>query len=543
MMVEALGYLLWAGFKGRLRRMARDLRKPARAVFFVAGVLFFATWVGFLAISTIGGGARPPAGMVRPFAELYIQIMFLFTLAGAFRLPGLAFTPGEVTFLFPGPFRRREIVLFYLLRSDLPALLSGLFLALLFLPYSGGAIGWIPAILLLNLFLTHLGAAVSLLVGGASAKARRRAWRILYLLGLGMLLVFLGGLTIGGETMTRGVPGMLVLGLQALTLPCRPFVELALGAGPAVAGWGALSLGLVVATAALVVRFDRDFTEGAIRASETVRTIREQVRRRGVVHRISRGWIGTRTLPPWPVFRGAGALVWRHGIEAIRQTPSVLLSLIPLVFLFFIYNFLRMGPRTPGGSWPAVIGSLVFLSIFMAGTARWDFRGDYSFLESLKSLPLSSFGLGFAQVIVPALYLSLLQGVMFLVLALLGSVPPADPFLVAAVALGFPFLSFFLVAVDNLAFLLHPTRGAATGESSRFAMIGLHMLLFAVKSLAIGVVLGVALAIGWVLSALAGLPLPAAIAGGLFPLFAANGLILALVGVAFERLDPSRLVL
>ena len=84
------------------------------------------------------------------------------TTIGASRLAVVSFTPAEVNFLFPGPFARRELLLYKVVKSACGATLMSLFLSVVMLRYATLWAACFAGVLLAMLFLQFASMAVAL---------------------------------------------------------------------------------------------------------------------------------------------------------------------------------------------------------------------------------------------------------------------------------------------------------------------------------------------------------------------------------------------
>src|SRR4051812_34325007 len=115
MLPPALIQLLRLQGIGFVRRLWRAIKRPKGGVLFGFGVVFFILWLG---LSIVTGRMQQNAlESVRTVAPLLLLGVCLLTAVTSAGDKAIAFTPGEVDFLFPGPFPRRQLLLFKLTKS------------------------------------------------------------------------------------------------------------------------------------------------------------------------------------------------------------------------------------------------------------------------------------------------------------------------------------------------------------------------------------------------------------------------------------------
>src|SRR4051812_37900697 len=123
-MDRALFKLMVLQARAAVRRAVRGVRTPRGAAFFAVGVLVFGLWLGPVLFSTLLH-SRPEAGALRTDPRKARQFMpallLLFCVASLFSTgdKAISFSPGEVNFLFAGPFTRRQLLGYKLTKASL----------------------------------------------------------------------------------------------------------------------------------------------------------------------------------------------------------------------------------------------------------------------------------------------------------------------------------------------------------------------------------------------------------------------------------------
>src|SRR5688572_4183223 len=124
-MSPALFLLLRLHARAVVRRALRGMRSAKGATFAIVGIAVFILWLVPVTVASSQGRKSDPQ-TVRTIAPLVLMLMTGLTLVGGSGDRAISFTPGEVNFLFPGPFTRRELLFYKLARTAGGVLLSGL---------------------------------------------------------------------------------------------------------------------------------------------------------------------------------------------------------------------------------------------------------------------------------------------------------------------------------------------------------------------------------------------------------------------------------
>jgi hypothetical protein len=558
-MDRALFTLMKLQARAALRRSVRGLRSVRGAAFFAIGLAVFAAWLGptlFTTLRVPGAGADPAT--VREFLPAALLLACAASLLGSGD-KALAFTPAEVNFLFPGPFTRRTLLAYKITKAALGATVVALFMSFAMRRFAqlwlGALLGAFLSLMLVNLFticVVIIGQTVS---GAAYTRGRRAALAVV----AGVLAVSVGPALAAGATtdlatlvhrLAVSMPGRILLA------PFQPFGR-TLTAGsvfPELVLWALAAAAVNAALVALALWLDANYLEAAAGASRRVYERMQRMRRGVVGSPFGAGestegggadaagagaalnrWGGAvaRRIhvprPPW--LGGAGPTAWRQLTTAARRSGGVLLVVAVSAGLFATFFVAgRRGTDLKGAIFPA----MAWFTVLMVASLKFDFRGDLDQMPWLKSLPVRPSAIAAGEMATPVVLLFACHLAIFGAAA--AALPPMRGPLLAAAVLALPF-DVLLVGVENLLFLLFPTRGSATpGE---LGAMGRQVVLFVVKVLAValacGVAAGLALAAMW---ATRSAPLALAVASGVLALEAAA--LVPLVALAFGRFDPSR---
>ena len=496
-MDPALRKLLKLRLRARLRVMVRGLKTRRGAVFFAIGAMMFVLWLGpSAAIAVVGVSARGrfDPEVVRTVIPLALAGMCLLSVLTSGRQKGIPFTAPEIDFLFAGPFTRRELLVYKLSSSMIGSVFVALFFSVFLLQH---ATLWIAAFLgcLLTLLFMQLFSTTVVLVGQTVAEQAYTRARRLALLGVAAL----AGIGLGEAALAaRGQdPFALVMAFRhswagiALLAPMEVFGRTMLAGSlvPELVGWGALAAAIDLALLVLVLRLDVNYADSAIAASQRLYRRLEQVRRGGGLAWTA-GSQPKMHLPGLPWLGGAGPIVRRQLIHAVRTARGMLFF---LVVMGIPLGIMLVGSRQNHSvAIGALLGVLMFVTFFFTQMVPFDFRGDLDHMDVLKSLPMGSVPIAAGQLVVPTLIMTGIQLVVLGVAAAM--VEGAGTVLLAMALFSVPF-NFLLIGVENLLFLLFPTRMHATTPGD-LQHVGRMMVLLAAKMLVLVGCCGVAAALG-----------------------------------------------
>ena len=174
-MSRSLWLLLGLQLRGWVRNVVRSLGTVKGALLAAVGLGVFLLWFSYLILATAGPQDRSeqiriwgPAGLL-----LYCVLNVLSTPAEK----AIYFSPGEVNFLFPAPFGRRELLAYKLMLGFLFSLPTTLFMTFVLHIYAFSFLSAFVGLLLTYQFMQLFANAVNLLAstGGGRALALLRA--------------------------------------------------------------------------------------------------------------------------------------------------------------------------------------------------------------------------------------------------------------------------------------------------------------------------------------------------------------------------------
>lgn len=490
----ALWKLLGLHFRGVLRRMLSGVRTPRGLIFVLLSVVAIVAWGGSMVFRAVALPRADPQA-VRLLAPFIMLSFCLGNLIMSVSENAVAFTAAEVDFLFPGPFSRRALLAFKIIKTALGTIFTALILSVLLLRYSGSWIACLVAVWLTVQFMQLFAMAV-VMIGQTLGERVYSAARRGVLLGvLALVVIAAAPRLVGGfhqdpielaRQFRATIAGKVLLG---------PFEVFARGITarsvfPDLLIWGSAALLIDVLMLALVVGLDANYLATAAAASQ---------RRYERIQRLRRGGTGGmrgRTLgsglrvKPLPWLGGAGPIAWRQITSALRSSRRLLILLI--IISVGVCAGVLGNHGESSSSAAAFVGVGIWMNLFFVSMLKFDFRDELDRLDLLRSLPLRAGAVAAAELAAPVLMLTLLQ---LLLLAAVGIASPASWQLVwIAAAFTLPF-NLLLVGVENLLFLMYPLRAAGliAGDMQLF---GRQMVVFLCKFLVLAIALGLAAAVG-----------------------------------------------
>jgi len=533
----ALWKLLGLHFRGLLRRMLAGVRTPRGLTFLLLSLIAIGGWAASALYRAIAMPRTDPQ-VVRLFAPFIMLSFCIGNLIMSVSENAVAFTAAEVDFLFPGPFSRRALLGFKIIKTALGTIATALILSLLLMRYSGSWIACLVAVWLTIQFMQLFAMAV-VMIGQTLGERVYSAARRGVLLGVVALVVIaaaprlLAGIHQDPVELARQVrqtiAGRVLLG---------PFEVFARGITaqsifPDLILWGSLALLIDLLMLALVIGLDANYLATAAAASQR-RYERVQRLRRGGAGGMRGRTIGAGLrVKPLPWLGGGGPIAWRQITSALRSSRRLLILLIIISVGVCAGVLGNHGESSSSAS--AFVGVTIWMNLFFVSMLKFDFRDELDRLDMLRSLPLRPGAVAAAELVAPVLMLTILQ---LILLAAVGIASPASwSMVLIAAAYAVPF-NLLLVGIENLLFLTYPLRAAGliAGDMQLF---GRQMVVFLCKFLLLAVALGVAAAVGTVGYVLGGQSWPAFGAVAWAALCCVALGMVPLVARAYLRFDPS----
>jgi hypothetical protein len=473
---RALWLLVGLHLRGWVRYLGRNLRTVRGALLALLGLAVFAPMI----LASFFRGEGLDSESVRRTGPAFLLFYCVLNVLATTGERPVYFTPGEVHFLFGGPFGRRELLVYKVVLSLVFSVPSSLIMASLLQLHARLFIAAFLGLLLTFMFMQLFTMAVSLSAAAAGARlysfSRRAA--MIALAGAVGVVAWQAGLFSNDVDWAGAL--RLAGGSDAwyyISTPLRWFFE----AGTAKELWPDLVqsalLAAVVDLVLLGVVFfvDAQYMEASAAASARIYARLQRMRRGGPTTAPAGGVV--RFTLPMPVF-------WRQLVGAVRDRPR-------LTALALIFTVALVGPTLIGRDDPAMEKARLFMfplilglmSMFLTNLVPFDFRGDIDHLAFLKSLPVASWRIAVGQLLTPVLIYSLLQWTALAAYQL--AVRHVEEWLLVGAALVVPF-NCVLFGVENLVFLLFPARLLVTTPGD-FQAMGRNFLLQVVKFVAIAV--------------------------------------------------------
>lgn len=538
-MPKALWLLIGLQSKGWLRKVGRSLRTVHGALLALFGLLILVPWfLSVILTSQEASGVSPDA--IRRYGPpgLIAYCLLIALISSGER--ALYFSPGEVNFLFPAPFTRRQLLIYKIAISMFLGLLTSLFFTVFFGRYAQ----WFVAAYL-GLFLTFLFLQLtSMLINFMALSIGTRAYSRMRKIAMALIIVGVGAILLRSGALAGGVRGLTVQleqsGLwRAVTAPLQCLVETFLtakGEWLALLKYAGLSVLVNGVMVCLVLLMDAHYLEAAASTSERIYAQLQRARR-GEVSWSPKKSSGKPRLraPMLPYWGGVGPIAWHQMTTALRS----LSRLVILGIIFIPLLSTMMATRRADGSGMGslvVFNLLLFMTLFLSGLLPFDFRGDLDRMELLKTLPIPNWRIVVGQLMVPVLIVSFFHIVFLLIYSFVE--PRTDPRLYSLMLLIVP-LNFLMFSLDNLVFLFFPSKVMIANPGDIQAM-GRTTLLVLLKTLVLLVVVGLAGLLGAFVYFVTGRAwLPAVVTATVMVSLAGISLI-PLLSWAFAKFDVAR---
>jgi len=534
-MHPALVTLILLQGKALVRRAVRGARSGRGIVFLLVALSVLALWV-IKGISQAYVGQRfspEKAQTAFPLAMLAICGVNLISSVGE---RAVAFLPPEVDFLFAGPFSRRQLLGYKLVKSALGAVFTASIFSLVFVRYTQHwAAGWLGIFLAL-IFQQLLSMSVVLIGQTMGERAYTRGRTAVMTTLLALAGIALAPLVLASGTQSLPELATAFRGSMIGRIVLAPFdvfarVVVAPAVVPDALPWAGLAMAVIGGLVLIVMWLDAHYLETSAAAGQRMYE-RVQRLRRGL------GPLRAAPQPRWrlprpPRLGGTGPLAWRQLTAAVRQSRALMFRLLVICVAFAAV--LQAG-GFGDGSGNFVVGALFWLTFMLSSMVPFDFRGDADRIDTLKVLPVSGVALCAAQLMAPVAVMAMCQLSLLAVACL--TLAPDPRLLVVAIVFLVPF-DVLLIAIENLIFLVFPVRlnPVSPGDLEGW---GRQMLVFVLKMLFLLTLCGVAVWLGFVASGFWGRPAPHAFMVLTVVIMLIEAVaFLPLLALAFRRFDPS----
>ena len=445
-------------------------------------------------------------GNFRRFGPIFFLVYCLSTLLFSPGDKAFAFSPAEVSFLFPAPFSRRKLLAYKIGGNIGLTMVMAIFMTFAFRQFMtiwvAGYLGLVMAFTFLQVFamaVTLTGQAI-----GERASTRRRQ------LALAIIVAIVGATALSvGWSAVSGITSIEALkqlenapAVRVALAPFKPFVMMisASRLWPNLVSWGAVALAINVSLIAAILALDAQYLEAAAATSERFYAKLERMKKGSSVssRNPNKKWKGLHSLPWWG---GIGPILWRQLTVARRDYARILVA--PCLSLFIAGLGIYLTTLERNAQSPIALsfaGMILGTTVLMSPLINLDFRADYERMEGLKTLPISASRLAMGQLAAPVVLLTASQLLGLLVLAI-GTWPAHPAFWIIA-AFTIP-LNLILLEVENVMFLWFPSRPMAHTPGDIEAM-GRMMIMMSAKVLVMALAGGLAAGLGFLAYFLAG---------------------------------------
>lgn len=481
-------------------------------------------------------------GLIAPYLPLLVLGAFLKAVLGKSGWRHLYFTPAEIDFLFAGPFPRRELLLFRLVRTGLSTLIFSM--VLVSTPLGLAFKSWWAAFVGLTLtmvFVSLAGLAATLSRMLVAEAAHTRARRAL-LFAVGALAAVALPRTVSGARVLHHAnliasfrstwPGRILLS------PFEVFSNAMLAERwfPDLVGWATAAFLIDVGLLWLVLKLDADYFEWSAAISEWVYEMQQTARRGGgmIARAAPRGRF---RLPVLPWLGGAGPILWRQLLTSHRKLRGGVRMAVVFNIIILAWNWFASGSYPTMTVTPAWVLVIFGYGTFMGGGALpLAFRGDVHHLDVLKSMPVRPIAIAAGELLGCAAVLSSSQ-VAFV--AIYGLATLSGGWMLPAAAILGPAVNYLFLAVGNALFLIYPVP-TTPGASADLGVIGRVLWTMLLQMLMMVPLLGFPAAVAGLAYLASGYSWPAMIAAALATLAVEAIPMTMLAAWAFDRFDPSR---
>jgi hypothetical protein len=417
-------------FKNRLLQRLRKLREPRYLIGAIAGAAYF--WFFIFRRTHTGNPALARIrdvsfnGVVVDFVSVVVLLMMI----AAWALPrdngGLDFSEAEIGFLFPAPLRRRDLLLYKILRAQPQALFSAVMLTIIG-TRQGYFIGTWVAFSVMSVYFTMV----------SQGRARLRQLHIGFLPRLGAVALIIGGLyalllrqahTIAPVAIPADYRQMVKTGassraaievfFQKPAIAAILFVPKFFASAALPGSLTTLALSVLVVAALGVIFFfiaaalNVSFEEASISTSQrrAARMDRQRGQRVGSVVMFRRAPALFKLGETGPV---EVAIIWKNLIALMRNSITWVVILVVMTVGMMGMAFWSARSTTEHAMYLVFGGMLLFMAgIFpLVGPNVFanDLRLDMPRLEVLKSYPITGERLVAAEIAAPLAVISILE--------------------------------------------------------------------------------------------------------------------------------------
>lgn len=484
-MNPALLRLLMMRLRGGLHQRLIQLTSLRGLLFFLAfGGIIWLLIVTYSTSADIGNltdaalDRQALSAQISTFMPLGMLGMTLLTVALATG-PTFHFSPAEINFLFTGPFRRRDLIIY-----KFSAYVAGVTLSCaLITPFAqaqtGSALSAFIASLLTLIFV-QLNSAVIGMAGQALEGSRLARMRHPVI----ALLVAVAAAT---ALYAWTAPDRSVFDLLSefrhswigtiILLPYIVFAELFVAPSlfPNLAVWATIAVLINAALLGMVIVLDARTTDSALKENARQSDRWERIKQGGSFWATERTELGS--IRRAPILGGLGPIAWRQVTNAARNSFKVI---VVFVGIAACVGPLASAVGVPVTDTRALTIIYVFFGFILPRTLVCDFRGDLNRMEIYKTLPIAPWRICAGQIVVPVLLTYVIALTMIVsILVFEDGVVTSVAVILAAFALP---VAVLIYAVENTIHLLFPTKLIPMGRAD-FEFLGRSLVEFIAKAI------------------------------------------------------------
>ena len=430
-----------------------------------------------------------------PLSMLGLSLLTVVMTTG----PTFHFSPNEINFLFTGPFRRRDLIIYKFGAYLGGVTLTSAFITLIAPPQTGSALTVFIASLLTLVFV-QLNSAVISMTGHAldGSKLAKVKWPALAVLGA-IAAVAVAYAWIAPD---RGVLDLMSefrhswIGTIIL-IPYIVFAELFVAPSVSqLALWALVAVIINVALLRAAIILDERTTDRALAENARLSNRWERIKKGGSFFATERTEVPS--IRHAPSVGGLGPIAFRQVLNALRNSFKLIIVFMGLAACIAPISAALGAPVTEPHTLMIIY---VFFAFILPRNLVCDFRGDLSRMEIYKTLPISPWRICAGQLVVQVL-LAYVIALTIIASALVfeDSVTTQVALVLAAFALP---LTLVVYGVENTVHLLFPTKLVAMGRAD-FEFLGRSIVEFIAKTLFVFAAMGASGAVGLVVFNLMG---------------------------------------
>ena len=468
------------------------------------GLLFFLAFVGIIWLLVVTNSSPDDAGamadaaldrqalsaQISTFMPISMLAMSLLTVALTTG-PTFHFSQTEINFLFTGPFRRRDLIIYKFGAYVAGATLSSALIAVFAQAQTGSALSAFIAALLTIIFV-QLNSAV--IVMAAQTLEGSRLARIRYPVIALLFAAVVASLVYAWTAPDRSFFDLLSAFRHSwvgsiILFPYIVFAELFVSSSlPQLAFWAFIALLINSAQLRAAIALDARTTDRALSENARESDRWERVKQGGSYWATQRAEV--RSIRHSPAWGGLGPIAWRQALNVARNSLKVVVVFVGIAAcagpLAAAVGIPITDPRT-------LTVFYTFFGFILPRTLVCDFRGDLSRMEIYKTLPIAPWRICAGQLVVQVLV------TYVIILSLIASFLVFEQGFGTSVALAFavfalPF-TVLLYAIENTIHLLFPKKLVPMGRAD-FEFLGRSLVEFIAKTIIVLAAAGASAGVG-----------------------------------------------